>query len=97
MGEYIELFRSLGYPVAVSAIMFWLLNKFLGKIVTMIEQVIKNLADERKKNDEYYQKNTEKQSEIIAENTAALNKFSSLLLMFMKKVDKYDCDNNSNK
>lgn len=86
--NYVELFQNLGFPVAVCVVLFSIQMYFFKKVIAIIEDIMKQIQEERKQNNEYLQNSNKELSQIISRNSDALNRFSGLMVIISKILRK---------
>ena len=90
MDNYLELFQNLGFPIAVCVVLFTIIIFFFKKVMAVLEQIMHNIDSERKAHIDYLQQTNKELAAIISKNSDALNRFSGLMALLSKKIDKID-------
>ena len=88
--EFVSIFQSLAYPVAVSVILFIAIGYFAKK---MLEYIKKHEEENNKLRDQYIaylQKANAELIGVVKENTVAFNSFSIVLEKIEKKLKTND-------
>lgn len=98
--DFINIFQSLAYPVAVSVLLFAAIGYFSKKLLEDMKQREVENIKLRDKFIEYLQDNQKQLTTVINENAAAfketsmaINKFSIILEKIEKKMDNNNSKN----
>lgn len=86
--NYLEIFQSLGFPVAICCVLFSIMIYFFKRFLVVFQDMM--AANEKKEADnrKYLQDNNQELCKIIALNTQALNRFSYLMGVLSKELKK---------
>ena len=83
--DVVNIFQNLAFPVAVCVVLFCVLIYFFKKIIEIIREAIKQVTDERQEHLEHLKTVNVELTKVIAENTAAFNRFSTILNKLIKE------------
>ena len=90
--NYLELFQNLGFPIAVCVVLFTIVIFFFKKQTAMMEKIIHDHDEERKKYIGFYQESNKELVGTVSECTKALNRFSALMVQLNKKLESRNND-----
>lgn len=91
--DFLSIFESLGFPIAVCAVLFSILAYFIKKSLELIKEYLDKAQDKEQKSQEFMCSLLKEQSAIIAANTSALNNFSLSLGDLCSVLEKTKKDN----
>lgn len=83
--DIVNIFQNLAFPVAVCCVLFAVLIYFFKKIIEIIREAIKQVTAERQEHLEHLKTVNVELTKVIAENTAAFNRFSTILNKLIKE------------
>ena len=83
--DVVNIFQNLAFPVAVCCVLFAVLIYFFKKIIEIIREAIMQVTAERKEHLEHLKYVNVELTKVIQENTAAFNRFSSILNKLIKE------------
>ena len=83
--DVVNIFQNLAFPVAVCCVLFAVLIYFFKKIIEIIREAIMQVTAERKEHLEHLKSVNVELTKVIQENTAAFNRFSSILNKLIKE------------
>lgn len=83
--DVVNIFQNLAFPVAVCVVLFCVLIYFFKKIIEIIREAIKQVTAERQEHLEHLKTVNVELTKVIAENTAAFNRFSTILNKLIKE------------
>ncbi|MCQ2053278.1 MAG: hypothetical protein MJZ03_05025 [archaeon] len=86
MSETIELFKSLGFPVAGYVTIFATTVFFIKRVLAVVERMLQKHDDERAKIFEFMRAANAEQTAIIKENTETSKKVISLLILVHRQL-----------
>lgn len=83
--DVVNIFQNLAFPVAVCCVLFAVLIYFFKKIIEIIREAIKQVTAERQEHLEHLKTVNVELTKVIQENTAAFNRFSTILNKLIKE------------
>lgn len=83
--DVVNIFQNLAFPVAVCVVLFAVLIYFFKKIIEIIREAIKQVTAERQEHLEHLKTVNVELTKVIQENTAAFNRFSTILNKLIKE------------
>lgn len=88
--NYLEIFQTLGFPVAVCCVLFSIMIYFFKRFLAVFQMMIETNDKREEENRKYLQQSNQELSNIISLNTQALNRFSYLMGILSKELKKHN-------
>ena len=86
MAEYLELFKTLGFPVAGYITIFATMVVFIKKVLAIVEKMLEKHDRERAEIFAFMQQSNKEQAAVIKENTEVNKRVITLLNLVYKEL-----------